>query len=263
MLNLLCFSGGWNNSPTAIQFEYIFRHLLVRCGVLPSKTGNATQQDDTMSLSLMDTSCVVGRISENDEPGPSPFADVAGLLLDHDYMGGQFSGLIANAITYISGWVVKKAVKQVSCDICRESLVSQYDIQSSTDDTSYHLLVLKNRGGLTIPSIGVIKVVKAAERCIRQAGLMVPQWNKLHRLPLLHVDRVVRAEIGTEDIFELGEHISESQHGISNHHFSLISLIVSTFFHMRQHHVAKLETLKIQTGNLRKKLGKTILFSGH
>ena len=39
--------GGWNSNPTCIQFKGIFCHLLCRCCVLPSKTGNSIPLDDT------------------------------------------------------------------------------------------------------------------------------------------------------------------------------------------------------------------------
>ncbi|KAK7154805.1 hypothetical protein R3I93_009682 [Phoxinus phoxinus] len=49
--------GGWNNSPNASQFKYIFRKLMARCGVVKACRGNVTAQDDTEFLpALIDTS---------------------------------------------------------------------------------------------------------------------------------------------------------------------------------------------------------------
>ncbi len=49
------------------------------------------------------------------------------------------------------------------------------------------------------------------------------------------VNRLVRAEIGSEDVFLLGEHITETQFGIENHHFMLVSFVVSVFHKVRLH----------------------------
>ncbi|CAL8351870.1 unnamed protein product [Boreogadus saida] len=54
----------------------------------------------------------------------------------------------------------------LSCDVCRASLVT--DAVAVPFDQSYHLLELRNNGGLMIPSKVTVKVVRAAERAIRQ-----------------------------------------------------------------------------------------------
>lgn len=49
-----------------------------------------------------------------------------------------------------------------------------------------------------IPSEGTVKVVRAAERVIRHSGGQAPKVSV--------VMYVVREEIGTDDVFLLGEH---------------------------------------------------------
>lgn len=97
------------------------------------------------------------------------------------------------------------------------------------------------------------KVLRAAERVIRQASTV--QAPKVEA-----VKRIVRGEIGAEDIFMLGEHIEETQFGIDNHHYDLLSLVVSAFHKIRLHHIAKLASLELQKASTRKKLCKTVLF---
>ena len=101
------------------------------------------------------------------------------------------------------------------------------------------------------------KVLKTAERVIRQASTMQAEAPKVSTV--LHI---VRGEIGTEDVFLLGEHIEETQFGIDNHHSDLLSLVVSVFHKIRLHHIAKLASLELQKGSTRKKLCKTVLFQG-
>ncbi|CAH2314951.1 Hypothetical predicted protein [Pelobates cultripes] len=62
---------------------------------------------------------------------------------------------------------------------------------------------LKN-GGLLIPSQGTVKVLRAAERVIHLASPM--QASKVSA-----VTHIVLEEIGTEDVFLLGEHIEETR----------------------------------------------------
>lgn len=106
-----------------------------------------------------------------------------------------------------------------------------------------------------IPSEGTVKVIRSAERYIRQA-------SSGKAVSVSVIQQFVRAEIGSDDVFLLKEHIEETQFGIDNHHFSLLSLVVSVFHKLRLHHIAKLSTLKLQSGNSRKKLGKSVLSQG-
>ncbi|RXN13213.1 THAP domain-containing 6-like protein [Labeo rohita] len=48
LFNSIRASGGWNNNPSARQFQAIFRRLMVRCGVSPGETGNVAAQDSTV-----------------------------------------------------------------------------------------------------------------------------------------------------------------------------------------------------------------------
>lgn len=106
-----------------------------------------------------------------------------------------------------------------------------------------------------IPSEGTVKVVRAAERVIRQVHSgQAPKVSV--------VIHVVREEIGTDDVFLLGEHTGDTQFGIDNHHSNLLKLVVSVFLKIRLHHIAKLTSLKYQSGSTRKKLCKTVLFQG-
>ncbi|XP_054461155.1 uncharacterized protein LOC129096406 [Anoplopoma fimbria] len=248
LFNSIRASGGWNNNPSAGQFQGIFRRLMVRCGVTPSTSGNVAPQDETVSLSAVEMSSP----SETEEL-EVPFVNVSALIGDHSYLPTRFGGLVENALVYIAGFVVRQVLRKLSCGECRASLVT--DAARASFDESYHLLTLKNKGGLMIPSEGTVKVVRSAERFIRQRA-------SGQAVSVSVVKQFVRADIWTDDVFLLKEHIQDTQFGIENHHFALLSLVVSVFHKIRLHHIAKLSTLQLQTGNSRKKLSKTILFKG-
>ncbi|XP_051805264.1 uncharacterized protein LOC127534344 [Acanthochromis polyacanthus] len=246
LFNSIRASGGWNNNPSASQFQAIFRRLMVRCGVSPSETGNVAAQDQTVSLAAVEMSS-----PETAEEHPSPFANISAVVTDHSYLPTRFGELVENALVYIAGFVVRQILQKLSCDICHASLVR--DAVLSSFDENYHLLTLKNRGGLVIPSQGTMKVLRAAERVIRQASTR--QAPKLST-----VTYIVREEVGTEDVFHLREHIEEQQFGIDNHHFTLLSLVVSVFLKIRLQHKAKLTSLELQKGSTRKKTPKLSSF---
>ncbi|XP_026112868.1 uncharacterized protein LOC113091512 [Carassius auratus] len=164
---------GWNNNPNASQFKYIFRKLMARCGVVKPCRGNATAQDDPESLpAVIDTSTSLSAVDMSSAAGgedlPSPFADIPALVHDHSYLPIRFDVLVDNTLVYISEFVVRRALKKLSCDVCRASLVT--DAASAFKDQSYHLLTLKHSEGLVIPSEGTVRVVRPAEWVIRQAS---------------------------------------------------------------------------------------------
>ncbi|KAK7144229.1 hypothetical protein R3I94_010598 [Phoxinus phoxinus] len=224
LFNSIRASGGWNNNPNASQFKYIFRKLMARCGVVKACRGNVTAQDDTESLpAVIDTSTSLSAVDMSSAAGeedlPSPFADIPALVHDHSYLPVRFDGLVDNALVYISGFVVQRALKKLSCDVCCASLVT--DAASAIKDQSYHRLTLKNNGVLVIPSEGTVRVVRAAEWVIRQAS---GSTRRSQPIKLLEVVYIVRKRIGSEDVFVLGEHIGEMQYGIDSHHHMLLKL---------------------------------------
>lgn len=117
---------------------------------------------------------------------------------------------------YISEFVVRRAAKTLACDVCCLSLLT--DAASALKDQNYHLLRLKNNGGLVIPSEGTARVIRAAEWSF--ARLSQP----ISPLKLLYV---VRKRIGSEDVLAFG------QHGIEKHHHMLLKVVVSLFYKLR------------------------------
>ncbi|CAJ1074303.1 uncharacterized protein LOC119209863 isoform X2 [Xyrichtys novacula] len=122
-------------------------------------------------------------------------------------------------------FVVRRTLKKLSCDVCRSSLVT--DAESARTYQSYHLLTLKNNGGLVITSEGTVKVIRAAEWAVRQAAA---DSRRSQPIKMLEVLFMVRKRIGSEDVFLLGEHINDTRYGIDSHHNTLLTLVVSPFF---------------------------------
>ncbi|XP_059932034.1 uncharacterized protein LOC132475066 [Gadus macrocephalus] len=228
LFNSIRASGGWNNNPTAGQFQGIFHKLIMyRCGVKPVDSGNVRGQDATVTLSAEHytrVSLSAAEMSSADaataEELVSPFLNISALVGNHSYLPTRFGALVDNALVYIAGFVVRCIFRSLSCVVCRASLVT--DAVAVPFDQSYHLLELRNNGGLMIPSKGTVKVVRAAERAIRQHS----SGKAPDEVVVAHF---VREEIGTEDVFALGSHVQESQFGIDNHLSLLLSLVVCLY----------------------------------
>ncbi|RXN38202.1 DNA transposase THAP9 isoform X2 [Labeo rohita] len=171
---------------------------MAQCGVVKPCRGNVTAQDETETLpAVIDTSTSLSAVDMSSAAGgeedlPSPFADIPALVHDHSYLPVRFNNLVDNALVYISGFVVRRALKKLSCDVCRASLVT--DAASAIKDQSYHLLSLKNNGGLVIPSEGTVRVVRAAEWVIRQASASFKRSQPIKQLEVMYI---VRKRIGS------------------------------------------------------------------
>lgn len=253
--DVLVISGGWNNNPTTAQFQSIFRRLLARCGLQPGTTGNITALDATVFVCGLPASSD----SEENPDVVSPLSDEQHVFqqADYQYTSPLVKALVDNAVVYIAGWVVFKLLKTMECDDCRYSLVTS-DVPNNVA-SGYHLLTLKSCGGLVVPSAGVVQVCQVAEKVLRQNVSMSCATNKV--LTSILSQKVLK-ELGGVDVFCLGSHISDTQDGIDNHHFTLLRSTVTKYMTVRQHHIAKLHTLKLQGSNVRHKLTKTILFKG-
>lgn len=124
---------------------------MIRCGVLPSTSGNVTAQDETVSLSV---------VNETVSPS-SPFTNITAVICDQTHLPTHAGGLVDNALVYISSFVVRNVLKKVTCEECHPSLVT---VAAATSfKQCYHLLELKDNDGVMIPSEGTVKVVRASD----------------------------------------------------------------------------------------------------
>ena len=156
------------------------------------------------------------------------------------------------------GWVVRKMLDKLLCTTCRCACVMP-STASPQFTSAYQLILLKNNGGLVLPSAAVLKVITSAERHLRHLS----DLNKLNRkISALQLTTLVLLDCGSADIFGLGEHIYNTADGIHHHGTTLVRNLVSTYFTLRQHHIARLHTQHLQGTSIRQSLTKTIIFKG-
>lgn len=95
---------GWNNNPTALQFQHIFKRLISHCGVTPGTTGNALPLEDVSIIQAGTTS------ASSLDGGPVDAGDTVAVdrityleVHDHPYCSHRLSCFLENIVCYIAG----------------------------------------------------------------------------------------------------------------------------------------------------------------
>ena len=215
-------------------------------------SGNVEKLDATSTVPA--SQCSLSRTDSD-----SPFSEDERISSEHDYAGwmGNNSHVILNATSYIAGWIVRTITPQINCVTCQSTLISPaIPIHSGH---SFHLIEIKNNGGLVIPSSGVVTIIHLTEKAIQQ---LMNIHSIKNTCSFRHILTRVREAVGSQDILLMGDHIINTQHGIDNHFTSLLFTIVHKYYDLRQHHIAKVYHVRKQVSSLRHKFNKLVLFKG-
>ena len=87
---------------------------------------------------------------ESDIPPPPPMSDI-----------------LQNNIQYIAGWICRCVVNKFDCEAC-DNAVYRPVLDLSFDDSSAHLILLRDQGGLCAASADLIRVCTSCETVFRQ-----------------------------------------------------------------------------------------------
>ena len=99
-------------------------------------------------------------------------------------------------IGYISGYIVKKLLNNISCSECTDALIGQ-------PETCFtQLIKTKDRIGLVTPSNDVCKIVEACEKFFRAATIDENEKKKISSDKCLF--NKLRNKIMSELVFEVG-----------------------------------------------------------
>lgn len=228
-----------------------------------SKHANASLQDDTEELHLMPAPASPQPAFTNSELVD---AEATQQLNNLDSPLWSDSDWRLSCLIYTSGFVSKKVMPKVKCEVCVEALFQEHN-----DRPEFKFLNRKDNGGLITPSDGVVKVVTAAERAFRT---VMPSPELMETLPSesyvdRHMQNMVMSELygQYEQLFpSIVDHFYDHEAGHEENHITrLIRLISSFFLRMRllkagqQYHQRQI--LKGQSSK-RTRLKKTILFNG-
>ncbi|XP_073508482.1 DNA transposase THAP9 isoform X2 [Phyllobates terribilis] len=215
-------TGGSNTSLTALDVTHTVGKLLSQCGFVDANIKN-------------DLSCA-SRIGHGFTSFPhlipSPFEETSIELSCHAYQSRLLDVTLHNSEMYMAGWVVREAFKQLSCNKCRWALVSSRPPQDFT--SSYHLLQVNGGIAHFVPSDGAVRTVQTAEKLLCH---VLKYGRSELRISSLVLERHVLSTLGLTDIFDLQEHIPQTELGIDNHHFQLLRLIASLHYSLREPYI--------------------------
>ena len=232
--------GGWNNNPTAQQFQYTFRAILSHVGVVTSHTSNvlADHTNDILSSDQVESILQPPELYNNFNVAELP----------------KLSYYVANICSYIAGYVIHILMPKLKCSDCQELLVTD-----DVSDSNYSFLKIKNNGGLVAPSKEVIIIVKLAEQNIRQ---LLPSSKGLQNLSRIgkQLEHLVFQNINFKNLFAYSDHFFDSTDGIDNHVFSLVRQIIRCYVDLRKDHLVKNWNIEQRGVIIRQSMNKTILF---
>ena len=263
-VRIACGSG---NNPTARQFIAAYKRLLMRHDI-KSRRGNCSAQDATRILdaasfkaatknAVPDESRDMLVARRYDLEVRSPAKD------DHDYADmpnfDKLSVFSESCVGYIAGYVVRMVRRTLKCEECLAALTTnENEVVQCT--FAYNLISTKNRGGLVVPSISVVRVCEATERCVKR--LLVISNGKMPREHGIRnaISNAVLSEVGQSTFSCLDEHMFDCEVD-SNHVFSLIRYISACYSKVRFHHVVKMLNEDLKENRIRKKFSKLVLFA--
>ncbi|KAG8177606.1 hypothetical protein JTE90_004713 [Oedothorax gibbosus] len=163
--------GGWNNTPTPIQFKSAYKQLLVKNDIRANENANVRPQKGDIISSLACLSAVVPEVDE------SLFHNVTLKRLfdfDMDFEEEEqiqqepdthiiYSDYKNNIVVYISGFVVRRVSKKIKCQQCIASLESDATaiknciFSTKRQRYEFNKLVVKNKILTCLPNLTALR----------------------------------------------------------------------------------------------------------
>ncbi|XP_056429315.1 DNA transposase THAP9 isoform X2 [Hyla sarda] len=211
--------GGSGVRPTALDVSHTVEKLWSQCGFV----------DLNMEKKLHFVHTTLGQtLSGSLQHIPYPFEETSIKLLCHVYQ----SCILDHSEMYIAGWVVREAFKQLSCNKCRWALVSSNPPQDFT--RAYHLLQVHGGVAHFVPSNGTVRTVQTAQK---ELYFMLKYGRCERSVSVLMLEHHVLSTLGPADIFDLKEHMPQTELGIDNHYFQLLRLIASLYYALKEPYI--------------------------
>lgn len=150
--------------------------------------------------------------------------------LDHDYLPDPVSPYSKNIISYIAGYVVHYLKKQLICDECVQSLVSD-----TKDLFLFSFINVKNKNGLQYPSEDVLQVCMTAEKLLKNK-IYVSAFNtfSLKKLSVLILKKFVFSKVFDNLVVH-----SLDQSVLDNHRTLLMKSVIERYLNIRMAYLTK------------------------
>ena len=259
---------GWNNNPNAVQFKYALHRILGWNSIEPSKRGNCTPFEDSLTQ--------VGGLVSFSSKRQMLIQSLELLIKMPSWLNTCSCSMTSTIHTH---W------KTTYCTTLLATLfdhfwqkVSLWDMQRGTTAYSYwwscfttvcgclvcQIQSLQAReGGLVFPSTAVFNVVRVTEsafcRHVLGAGTSVPNEKNTD----LKIQSIVFEQMSTKMFSTNPAHLFDHKLGEERDYTSLLKLVISKYLHLRlTTYSKKLNELIVHANkpSLRHTLTKIILF---
>lgn len=167
----------------------------------------------------------------------------------------NLSPYIDEVVTYISGFIIRKLLKNKSmCDTCAPFLTA-----SSQDMSKYTLIEVKTRGRLMYPSRDVIAIARTTDTIIRaNDSILFTQKNIKEFLITKTFEAISINHVVFNDNIMI-EHVKNKEI-LDNHKTQLIKAIIKTYVILRLFDEGKRATDVGKNEYIQQKYSKLILF---
>lgn len=237
--------GGFNNNPSARQFNAAYKRIVVHVQLSERGVGNCMPQE---SVPILHTSAIQ-KDRRCDEPIPNNEEYEMERNLDFILENQNISEFVSEVLIYIAGFVIHSLKPRIQCEICLEALLGE------RNDLLCSLVEYKSRGKLIYPSKYVITVCRESEKQLRgslhnkkQSQYMTKLCNSIYKSV---VENNILSPFSTHD-FETGP--------IDGHISILTKNIINKFCTLRFRHECFKECQQLSNRQL---LSKLILFQGN
>ena len=229
---------GWSYNPTALQFRYAYRALLLHGGrAILNFNGNCKPQDETVILTLSNKA--IEKAHNNGTSAKNVLDETDGTVSEKPIHEGCIilDCIVCRAsLAYIAGFYVYSLQKKITCEDCRSALESS-DEDPCSDDS---LIQLKNfkEGALQVPSASMCKLLYLTEHILRRNLTLVN--SNTSNLEDKLVMKVLN-ELDNNSIFPIISlcHAIDTCEGIDNHYFLLVQLVSRKYLRLRIKNILK------------------------
>lgn len=155
--------GGFNNNPTARQFQSAYKKMLMHVEVSESFRGNCIPLEK-LNILMCNTVHHINVTSEEYSVYGAYLdnQDYSAIENDHDYLPDPMSPFAKNIIAYIAGYVVYYLKNKIACEKCTDALSS-----NSRQHFLYSFIDIKNKNGLEYPSKDLLEICMKCEKILK------------------------------------------------------------------------------------------------
>lgn len=248
--------GGFNNNPTARQFQAAYKRLLVHTQITGPETGNVGIRDNLTILS-----CGSGQKLTQNENGHNLLQDPSSIVFEKNLINSidknQLSAgawnltlYTGDVVAYIAGFVVKILRNCVTCSKCLTFLESE--------TVNSMLQQRKQYGKLVRASEQVIEICRVAEKYFRFYCKTEGIFKKTNNLIVVLIKNAFEL-LPSTILDKFNDHLFDDD-PVESHAFWLIKLVLRKYFTIRIHHETAKKMDVIKKYRVRSILTKTILF---